>query len=670
MLRTDLTRFASPSQRANRRKVVVFLAVFALASAASLSYTFMRPAEYRASARVEINPGSVMVEAIKPAGGSQGADAPRPFLTELQVLTSRPVVEVAAARLSATMGSRLSSLGPDPLTRMQSSLEISPAGGTDVVELSATGGDPELVAALVNGVVGAYKERLDQAYVDSSSESLGQIVDEVAKLATGVVDKRRVVEAFRIRHNVVSLEREENQVLARVRGLSTALNNANERLAASEGKLGSLTESLAEGKAVVRARDDPTLANLEQRASQIREELGELERTYTPEYLALENRVRAQRARLAELERQIVSQRAASQQVALAEAREDVSSARAAANRLRQQLAGDRQAVQEFTARFNEYKGLQEELAQLESLYRDSVQRKVKLEAGERARRPLVKVLEAAAPPQQPWRPLYMRDAAISVVGSLLLALLVMAVVEIFNRTDPQPTLLVPQPMAYPMLGGVSGERAALAGSMTRAIEAPSAGLLTVAPSLPRELLAEEIGKLLTVGTQEVRLATLLLLSGLGPEELLSLQWADVDLAAKQIRVAGGAPRVVEIFEPAMRLLGGLEPKPDGRLFAASGEAKLTLDELSSDLLCTAHDAAIERPAEVTPAALRHTYLAFLARQGIRLADLIKLAGRLPPEQAAAYSALSPPGKRLPLAEVERVMAGVADARDGRHDVS
>ena len=71
---SDLTELPSPTQRANRRKLLVFLGVFVLAGAASLIYTFARPAEYRTSARVQINPGSVQVESIRPIGGTQGTD--------------------------------------------------------------------------------------------------------------------------------------------------------------------------------------------------------------------------------------------------------------------------------------------------------------------------------------------------------------------------------------------------------------------------------------------------------------------------------------------------------------------------------------------------------------------------------------------------------------------
>jgi integrase len=254
-----------------------------------------------------------------------------------------------------------------------------------------------------------------------------------------------------------------------------------------------------------------------------------------------------------------------------------------------------------------------------------------------------------------------MRDAAISVVGSFLLALLVMWVVELFNRTDPQPTMLVPHPVAVSMLGGQIAERAALPGYAMPALDATATGLLTAEPSLPRELVTEEIGSLMAAATEDVRLAVLLLVGGLSPEELVALQWDDVDLAARQIRAPGDSPRTIDLFEPAPTLLARLPQAAGNRVLQAHGNGPITLERLTSDLLYAAHDAGIDHPAEVTPAALRHTYVAFLARQGIRLADLVTLVGRLSPDQAAAYSALSPPGRRLALAEVKRVLPGLSE---------
>jgi succinoglycan biosynthesis transport protein ExoP len=51
---------------------------------------------------------------------------------------------------------------------------------------------------------------------------------------------------------------------------------------------------------------------------------------------------------------------------------------------------------------------------------------------------------------------------------------------------------------------------------------------------------------------------------------------------------------------------------------------------------------------------LRHTYIIFLVRQGIRLSDLSKITGDMPPAILAGYTAFSPPGSGMPLDSVER----------------
>jgi hypothetical protein len=104
------------------------------------------------------------------------------------------------------------------------------------------------------------------------------------------------------------------------------------------------------------------LANLEQRASLLREELRDLERGFTPDYLAKDPKIVAERARLTELERQIVAQRAAGQQTAILEAQEDLASAQAAAARIQKQMLSSRQEASQFNTRFNEYKSRQDEL--------------------------------------------------------------------------------------------------------------------------------------------------------------------------------------------------------------------------------------------------------------------------------------------------------------------
>ena len=649
----------SPTARANRRRLLVFVGVFLAVAAVGLGYTFLRPAEYRATARIQITPAGEVPRTETPPSTTPAAGASKPFLTEVEVLASRPVLGEVVARLGAG-GERLAELGPDPVEGIRSSLDVVPVAGTNVVEVAARGARPELVAAIVNNVVEVYQERLAKAYRSESTEALAQAAEEAQRLEASVLAKRRDVEAFRLRYNIVSLERDENQVLARVKGLAASLNEANDRVAKAEGKFRSLTESAAAGRGVARARDDPTLANLEQRASQLREELRELERTFTPEYMALDPKVKAMRARLADLEQQIKAQRAVSQQAGVRDAEDELAAAREAARRLQQQMAADRQEVSQFTARFNEYKSLQEELTQLEKAHREAVERHAKLEATERARTPAVRMLEGATVPREPWRPLYLRDAGLSTVAALLLALAAMWIVELFNRPEPQPAVVVAQPVLSGMLVHGDPRLLALPGQGHVALEAPERALLQHQRAhhsiLPRELRSGEIEAIVWGADHDERRAMLLLLHGVATQELVDLLWTDVDLEQRVVRIRGKSAREIPIGDALEReLVIGFAPA-GGPLFTARGERPAALSDIESAFLYAAHDAGVERPSEVTPAALRHTYIAFLVRQGIRFADLARLVGAIPSEELAAYGALAPTGPRAARDAIERVL--------------
>ena len=112
----------------------MFLGTLSIALVLSLGFTWLRPPEYRASALLEI---TAATESPAPRGAGGAPESAKPFLTEVQVLTSRPVLETVAARL-AHDGRDLSVFGPDPVAGMQSRLEAVPVASTNVVELVAT----------------------------------------------------------------------------------------------------------------------------------------------------------------------------------------------------------------------------------------------------------------------------------------------------------------------------------------------------------------------------------------------------------------------------------------------------------------------------------------------------------------------------------------------------
>ena len=633
----------------NRRRLLVFSGVFLVSCTVTLAYTFLRPAEYRAAARLQITPPSVVPPSDEEGGGQNSL----PFLTEIQVLTSRPIIEKAAVRLR-TGGYLPNALGADPADTLQGMLSATPIEGTQLVQLQADGEQRELLPRLVNTVAEVYRENLASAYQSTSANARDQLREEVRTLGEKVAAKREAVDAFRTRFDIVSMERDENQVLAKVKGLAASLNDANDRVASAEGRLQALKNSIATGQAVVRSRDDPTIADMEQRASQVREDLRDIQRRFTEEYLALDPQAKSLRNRLEDLQQQIKSRRESSQKAALTEAQEELASVREAARRLQQQLGADKHSVQAFTARFNEYKAQSEELGQLEGVQRAAQERLAKLEASERARTPQLQIIERATTPQAPTRPLYARDAAISVAGSLLLGLFAMWLVELFNRSEPQSALLVPQPWMPLPFARDPGLRAAL----------PGAGLarLPAAMAPPRELTDAEIAALLRSASDDARLALMLMLSGLSTAEVSALR--SEHLGAGTIRIAGAAPRTLSIGGLLSDMLAASEATQAGMplLHSLAGTA-LTEDNLDALVTCSAYDAGLERADEIVPRALRHTYVTFLVRQGMRFADIAQIVGRLPAEELAVYAALATPAPRIALEHAETILPALRNKR-------
>jgi len=651
------SRFLDPSPNpTSRRRIRVFTLVFLLACSGSLLYTFIRPAKYRATARLEITPGSMAT-----TNGEKGAvvaKTPQAFLTEVQLLTSRPLLEKVVERLTK-VAKLPQGLGPDPVTRLQQMLTVAPVEGTYVVQLSAEGGEREFLPTLINTVIEVYRDRLLAAFQSSTVNASGGASEEVRILAKKIAEKRDTVEAYRVRYNIVSLERDENQILSGLKGLNTSLNTANERVAAAEARLQALKSSAEAGKSVVRAKDNPTIANIEQRASQIKEELRDLERRFTPQYMAKDPQIRAMRARLESLDQQSKAERQASQKAALDEAQEELANARETVNQLRRQLALDKQSAQAFSSHFNEYKSMADELNQLEAAQRAAQERLANLEASERTRMPQLQLLEAATLPLEPSSPHYMRDAGISLAGSLVLAFLTSLLVEYFYRSGPQPQVVMTQPwIPVPF----SRET-----DVTQMNALPRALVNALPPSqpAPRELAETEIAAMLTTGTNAGRLAVIGLLSGLNCDELINLRWRDIDLTGGKIAVAGAAPRSLPIDESLSNFLRSMRSDADQSevpvLRDGRGEA-FTIDELRSLIVYTSLDAGIDGAQEITPQAIRFSYLAFLVRQGVRFAEISQVVGRLSSdEMAACASLISPQMPHVPLEKIDRIMPALRD---------
>lgn len=655
---------ALPGRRtaAMRRRVLVFFGVFLLAAAASLSYTYLRPAVYLADARVQLTPSALgaSIAASGPRDGSQD------FMVELQNLGSRPVFEKVVQRLTGGMNA-----GPgldERVQQLQDMLSLHPVEGTNVVRIEARGPDRQTVARVVNTLIEVYRDEQASSGDSALQQQLVQARETAREMDERVRARQREVEEFRVNSAIVSAERSENQTLARLKGLGDAVAKNDDRAANAEGRLRALEEAAAQGRRSTLAKDNPTVAGIESRLSLQREEYKAMERQFTPQYLEMDPGARALRNRIADLVQQLENERRKGLQNALAEAREELESARATSRRLQHQFSEDRQKAQSFTRRFAEFEAMKDDLKGLEQVRQGARQRLLALEATAKERKPRLLVVEAAAVPETAWRPLYTRDAAISVAGSLVLGFLAVWFVEFFNRTEPAvagpSTVIIPQPWMQPVPPGPAlGSAPAMPAVGHQPVQPAAAAMPLLAQGLPRELEQYEVGQLLAATAPEHLPMLTCLLCGLSVDELGALRAGDLDAANGQLKVPGEAPRVLVLPEPLQALLvasAGADAAPERPLLPAPGDRPLAAADVASAVTSAAFDAGLEQPQSVTPESLQHTYVAFLVRQGLRFGDLGRLVGRLSSEQLNALAPLAPPGERRPLAEVERVMPALA----------
>jgi uncharacterized protein involved in exopolysaccharide biosynthesis len=638
---------ADSTSRRNKRRFAVFATVFVLGCAAGLTYTFGRPAVYESTARLLVKPPAI----DNPADVSGNAKA---VALESHLLTSHPLLATLQERLSKT--GPLDGL-PQTLGDLRGMLRVTAFRDANVLELKAEAPAREVLAVLVNTWMDVYLERHAESKTVSRVSTNQALQEQRQALEQRVSEKRGELDRFRRRHDIVSLRAEENKVVAKLTGLNDSLKRATEAEAQAEAELNAMQSAIAEGKPIVHVQDQRVVANLERRATALKEKLEEFELKFTPEYMALDPDIGIIVSQLALVEERLAEARRESQRIVLTEMEQKFASAKQVIVKLEGELSVFKQTAADFTTRFAEHTALQEELAQLESRYRETQDRLVRQDVNEGDQTTQVEVLERAVMPEYPAYPDYLRDAGISFGGSLLLGLLAAGLFDFFNRPAPQLAaregwLLRPD-VVDARFSKIAEEVAApvdATDDLPPAEPVPVLGRREI-----RELTESEVGAIVEAADQATRVLLGFLLNGLSIEEAAALRWTDVDLDASVIHVAGPSARSVPLVGPPPAILERFRAEaasPKARIWADAEGNPLAIDDLRALVTCAAYDSGLSDPQDITDGAVRHTYIAFLVRQGLRLAELKHIVGDMPPSETAFYGRQAPPGRASTLEQV------------------
>lgn len=618
------------------RRFTIFAVAFLISAAISLAYNYSRPVVYRSSA-------TLLTSAMTAIDRESSEADIQHVAIQRQVLLGHELAAETLARLKASAADKsLLQLKPSDI---QTLLNVEPVPETNLVEISAEGSNPRFLPLLINTWIDVYLDARAEDVKKLAGSTQRILEDELEGLSEKVVSARIELDKFRKNNDISSTGREENEALARLKGLTESLNKASEEEVKARAHLSAVKTSISRGKAVVPEDEKGSLTDLEKRLQDLRAKLAELDKKFTREYLNLQPDLRSIPEQIKVLESEVKQRRLHGQNLVLNDAEMAYAAAQQTVSEMRAQLNEHKQLASAFTSKFAQHEALKTDLEGLETLYRDAQERLVQLKTSRKEKYPQVTVINRAYEPREPVRPDYTQDALIAIAGSLLFGLLTVWVVEyLTHKKEPQMPIAGFGVQSYqPAPGGVIDHRQAAPPSLDQKTPQFLAG-----PPQRRELPSHQLRTLLNASNLKGKQLIALLLSGLSLDEAVWLMGDQIDLEANMIHIGGKSPRSVPLSGALKSFL--MESK--GRAVWNPGDLETRVD-LSAALVCAAVDSGLPDPQEITAEAIRHSYIAYLVRQGLRLSELEQITGHLEPSVISSYSAYSPPQEGRHLSEIE-----------------
>lgn len=611
-------------------RLVIFSFVFLTCLLPSLGFVFLQPAIYQSYATLL----TVAKTAIDQA--SAEADIQHVAIQKQVLLGSELLTETAHRLRKDTPGIKLS---PADIRNM---LDVRPVTETNLVEMVAEGDDPELLPHIINTWIDVYLDARSAEVARSKGSTIAMVQEELTGLAHKIELKRFELDQFRQHNAIISAERQDNEAPARLKGLTDSLNKASEEEVKAKSRLDSIRKSIERGQVVVPTEDTRTLSVLEKRAQELREQLEELDRQYTREYMALSPDLKVIPEKLHALDDEIQHFRQKGQAIVVSEAEQEYAAARQATRSIQEQLDQHRKKATEFTTRFTEHEALKSDLEELELLYRETQARLAQVEAQHTGKYPYVDVIERAFLPAHPIKPDYPWNAMIAALASLLLGLAAIWIYE-FLMNKEQEKLAI-------HLSGIhlhnqdNQPRSTINILPATPVNLPQETARAIEHASIDELSPQQVASLFQAANIKEKQLLILLLSGLTLSEIANLQDADVDLKNHAFTIRNVSARTIPLH-PALTVIYGTH----GYCLTDPAGNRMNEGDLAALLTCLQIDAGLPAPDRITAELLRQTYILYLVRQGIRLSDLEPVVGYISPSILSDYGIYAPPGAKQPL---------------------
>jgi capsular exopolysaccharide synthesis family protein len=298
----------------------------------------------------------------------------------MRQLSSQGFLERVANSLSAAEASAIvtpyresGQPAPAALSILGSGLDLRYISNSRMIEIGFLHREPNIAADVVNRILEQYPRYLLERPSQSTRSAIAYLSEQSEALRKKVEQSEMDLQAYRQKHQLVSLEEGQNIIVARLKALNAALTDAQVRLSSVQSQTTQIAamratgDDLAELAFIGRSGALPNLIEQIKRLELERSLLDERYLARHPKMVENTRALEAVRQQKAELIRQVVTEienHEAQIQLEIERLGEELAKAEQEAlaldqraieyNVLRQQLANDRQSYQMVLQRLNE----------------------------------------------------------------------------------------------------------------------------------------------------------------------------------------------------------------------------------------------------------------------------------------------------------------------------
>ncbi|MCC5616941.1 polysaccharide biosynthesis tyrosine autokinase [Nostoc sp. CHAB 5836] len=275
-----------------QRRWLPLVGIFSIAVSLGCFYAFSLKPSYKAegSLMIKTNRSSSLTGLPEDIGRLEALNMnDNPLETQVRVIGSNPVFEktINSLKLKDSKGKILSI--PD----LAKQLKIEGIKGTDVVQLSYKGSDPELAAKIVNKVIDSYIDLNIKANQNEALAAKEVLVTEVPKAEAIVKRAESKLRLFKEKNKVVVLEQEASAAVDTISKLGNQISQALAQLDDVKGRLEQLrSEAQVDSQQGVIASDLSQAPGVQKVLIQLQETESQLalERTrFAPEHPTITN---------------------------------------------------------------------------------------------------------------------------------------------------------------------------------------------------------------------------------------------------------------------------------------------------------------------------------------------------------------------------------------------